>query len=230
MTIFNHVGFAEGKTVAPILEQINGATRYYKTPDGAKYPSITSVLGASPAKKVALGEWANKVGHNEANRIKREAADRGTHIHKLAEDYLNNLTPDTSTLKDNFVYLEMWKNFTPVLNRIDTIHCQEARLFSHYLKMAGTVDCIGKFDGRLSIIDFKTSTKYKKKEWIKDYFMQCAAYAIMYEELTSIPIDTLAVLISVENNDPLVYIERRDDWVRPLLEARQFYAETVENS
>ena len=112
--------------------------RFYETPDGSKYPSITTVLGANPEKKAKLKEWANSIGTDEADKIKNEAADRGTRIHKLAEDYLNNKTPDTSIVSHNLIYLEMWRFFKPTLDRINNIHCQEVRLYSHYLKMAGT--------------------------------------------------------------------------------------------
>jgi genome maintenance exonuclease 1 len=102
-------------------------------------------------------------------------------------------------------------------------------MYSHHLRLAGTVDCIAEFDGRLSVIDFKTASKPKEHHWIHNYYMQCSAYAVMYEELTGIPVPQLVVLISVEDMDPQVFIERRNPWVRQLIKLRDSY-ETIYNS
>lgn len=221
---YTHVGFGRGLK-SPIVEQINGkGPRYYLTEDGQKYPSITSILSENPDKKESIGIWENKVGIEQARIIKEEAARRGTLIHLRAEHYINNL-PDKAkeVVLTNPIYIDMWNNMVPVLHRINNVHCQEQRMYSHHLRTAGTVDCIGEFDGRLSVIDFKTSSKIKKIEWIEDYFMQCAAYAIMYEELTQIPIDTLAVIIAVENEDTQVFVEKRDTWAPKLIKQRDYY-------
>jgi genome maintenance exonuclease 1 len=83
------------------------------------------------------------------------------------------------------------------------------------------VDCIAEYNGKLSIIDFKTASKPKRREWISSYFMQCAAYAIMYEEMTGIPVTQLVVLIAVEDEAPQVFIEKRNDWAKPLIAVRK---------
>ena len=89
--------------------------------------------------------------------------------------------------------------------------------------MAGRVDLIGEWEGKLSVIDFKTSKKIKKKEDIQDYFAQCTAYSCMYEELVGNPIDQLVVLMAVENEKPLIFIEKTEDHLNNLLDHISFY-------
>lgn len=220
---FTHLGFGRG-IERPVLEQITAADgrRVYNTPTGAKYPSVTTVL-AEKNKKVIL-DWRQRIGADQANQISRRAAGRGTGLHRAVERYLNNDAPFAPELTVNPLQFEMFRQLMPLLDRIDNIHCQETAMFSHHLRLAGTVDCIAEFDGKLSVIDFKTSTKPKKAEWISTYFMQCAAYAIMYEELTQIPIVNLAVLIAVEEDaPPQLFVEHRDRWATELLQWRNNY-------
>jgi genome maintenance exonuclease 1 len=117
----------------------------------------------------------------------------------------------------------MFKKFKPVLDSIGEIHCQELALYSDHLRMAGRVDCIAEYNGVRAVIDFKTSGKLKKKEHISSYFMQTAAYAIMYEERTGIPVPWLVVLIAVEGDEPQVFIEKRDNWTKELLRTRDYF-------
>lgn len=219
--MFTHLGFGKGRRL-PVLEQYTApdGTRFYNTPTGEKYPSVTTIL--SQKGKEVIEAWRQRVGLEQAATISRVAAGRGTAMHLAAERYLNNLPPFEDNY--NFLHKEMFDKLKPTLNRIDNVHCQETRLFSHHLRMAGTVDCVAEFDGRLSIVDFKSSTSLKKKEWISSYFMQCAAYAIMYEELTFIPITQLVVLIAVEDEtEPQVFIEHRDTWAAELIKWRDEY-------
>ena len=214
--MFKHVkkidDFAKDKTAS------DGSRKYF-TESGAAYPSVTTVLGYQT--KGAIMEWRKRVGEEEANKISRQASVRGTKIHKLCEDILNNEEEDTSKL--SLLEKVTFDNFRPLLDRIDNIHAQEIALYSDHLRLAGRVDCIAEFDGKLSVIDFKTSGKPKKKEWITNYFAQAAAYAIMYEERTGIPINRSVILIAVENEEPQIFIERRDNYVEELLHARDYY-------
>lgn len=214
--MFNHVkqlnDFAQDKTVP-------GVGRKYYTETGAAYPSVTTVLGV--LSRDSIKAWRQRVGNEEANKISGQAATRGTKIHLLCEKVLDNEEIDTSKL--SLLDLEIWNEFKPLLNRIDNIHAQEIALYSDHLRLAGRVDCIAEFDGKLSIIDFKTSKKPKKKEWIENYFAQAAAYAIMYEERTGIPINRSVIMIAVEGDDPQIFIERRDNFVPLLLKARDIW-------
>jgi CRISPR/Cas system-associated exonuclease Cas4 (RecB family) len=220
--MFNHEkqlnDFAQDKTVP-------GVGRKYYTETGAAYPSVTTVLGV--LSRDSIKAWRKRVGNEEANKISGQAATRGTKIHLLCEKVLDNEEIDTSKL--SLLDLEIWNEFKPLLNRINNIHAQEIALYSDHLRLAGRVDCIAEFDGKLSIIDFKTSKKPKKKEWIENYFAQAAAYSIMYEERTGIPINRSVIMIAVEGDDPQIFIERRDNFVPLLLKARDIW-ESENNS
>ena len=175
--MFNHVPIEIGKLV-----QVNSkGGRYYETPTGAKYPSVTSITKLHNQESIQA--WKDKVGEEEAGKISRRALARGNKIHSLAEKYLLN----EGDLSDDFSKTDFGV-MIPYLDKINNIHCLETQLYSDHLKTAGTVDCIGEYDGKLTVIDFKTSAKLKKREWVKDYFMQCSAYAVMYEERSGTPI------------------------------------------
>jgi genome maintenance exonuclease 1 len=197
--------------------------RFYTTPDGTKLPSVTTVLGAK--KKDAIIAWRKRVGEEAANKISRKATSRGTNVHTLCERYLNN---DPRYLLDSMPdALEMFKPLRPLLNRINNIHYQEQALWSVGIGMAGRVDCIGEFDGVLSVIDFKTSKRVKNKSEIDDYFAQCVAYACMYEELTGIPIDQIVIIMAVDGSEPLVFVEKTENYLNTLLEFIKFYRENT---
>jgi ATP-dependent exoDNAse (exonuclease V) beta subunit len=204
-----------------VLEQVNTDTgRYYKTPSGELYPSVTTVTGLM--SEDAIRAWRKRVGNEEANKISTQAATRGTRIHQLCEDYLNNNEIDVS--KYNFNDVINFNELKPELDRnIDNIHLQEVRLYSDYLKMAGTVDCVAEWKGKLSIIDFKTARKLKNRDHILNYFCQASAYAIMYEERFNIPVSRIVILISVDNEPPQVFEDRRDYYVKDLMHWREVY-------
>ena len=189
--MFNHIRHDFPKL---LQENVDG-TRCYVTPTGEKYPSVTTVL--SDYGKKELMEWRARVGEAKANEISRKATTRGTGVHKALELYLKN--EDVSSLemmpnvKSLFVRMKQ-----EIDAKVNNIHCLEDRLYSHTLKLAGTVDCIAEHNGVLSVIDFKTSVRLKKKENIGNYFMQCAAYAQMFTEMTSLPITQVIVLIGVD--------------------------------
>jgi|TARA_B110000902_G_scaffold186796_1_gene211405 genome maintenance exonuclease 1 len=204
--------FANDKT-AP-----DGSRKYF-TETGAAYPSVTTVLGYQTRDSIL--QWRKRVGAEEADRISRQASTRGTKIHEMCEKKLDNEAVNHGNM--SLIDVQMWRSFQPILERIDNIHAQEIALYSDHLRLAGRVDCIGEFDGKLSVIDFKTSRKPKKEEWITNYFSQAAAYSIMYEERTGIAINRSVILIAVEEEDPQVFIARRDKYVPNLLHARDLY-------
>ena len=180
-------------------ETIDGV-RYYDTPD-QKLVSITSVISFFNRDKFA--KWRKRVGEEKANEITRKATSRGTDMHTLTEHYLKN--EDLPVVKPLPDFL--FKIAKPELNKIDNIHTLEGSLYSKELGVAGTVDCIAEYDGELAIIDFKTSAKPKPRDWIDGYFVQCAAYACMYYELTGIPVKKFVIIMSCENGDCVVYQE-----------------------
>ena len=163
--------------------------------------------------------WRKRVGEDVANAISKKATGRGTNVHTLCERYLNNeglglVMPDA---------LEMFLSLKPSLHRINNIHYQECALWSKQLGMAGRVDVIGEFDGKLSVIDFKTSKKIKTKAQIEDYFWQTAAYSLMYEEMIGTPIHNLVIIMAVEDEQPLIFEEKTEDHIEGLVKAIKFY-------
>jgi len=221
MKVFNHVGNWNLKELT--TENVNGK-RYYSV-DSTKLPSITTVTGTFPEKVKGLKAWRKRVGNKEANKIQRKAAAKGTAVHNMIEKYLNN---DLSLKFADPLAIESFRKVQPVLdNYIDDIFAQEVALWSSHLKVAGRVDCVGHFDGKPSIIDFKTSRKPKKREWIQDYFMQACGYAIMWEERTLVPIDSLVIIISPTEGNPQVFIDHRDNWTKPLLGQIEYFYQRV---
>ena len=174
--------------------------RRYRVGDSF-YPSVTTVIGYS--KKDAIVKWRKRVGEEEANKISTRASIRGNKCHKLCELYLSN--ESISKYKDDALSMGLFYQIKPYLDSIDNIHALEEPLSSSLLKMAGRVDCIAEYNGELAIIDFKTSTKYKREEWIHDYFAQETAYAIMFQELTNLQVKKLVTIIACETGEPQVF-------------------------
>lgn len=203
--------------IAKLVRVDSPEGRRYTTPEGKSYPSVTAVTGLHG--KQAILEWRKRVGEEEANRVSARASRRGTSIHSLCEDYLRNkeVSPDMFDL-------ETFSSIKPELNKINNIHCLETQLYSDFLEVAGTVDCVAEYDGRISIIDFKTSARQKSRDDIHGYFMQTAAYAVMFEERTSIPVSRLVILMTVDGQkNASVFTEKRDDWIDRFMELRKEY-------
>lgn len=187
--------------------------RNYVTPDGKRYPSVTTVL--SILTEDSIREWRARVGEETANKISHRASTRGTAVHAIIEDYINNEPEYAKKYMPN-----VYDNFLSVKSvlddRIGKVYAQECALYSEHLGVAGRVDCIADFDGKISIIDFKTAKKPKKAEWITNYFIQESAYAIMWEERTGMPITQLVTIVAVDNEQPQIFIEHRDKWTEQL--------------
>ncbi len=187
--------------------------RHYVDPEGNQYPSITTVL--SILSREAIQKWRERVGEEEANRISRVASSRGTKIHHIIEKYIQN---DSEYLSGEMPHnIQTFKDIQPAIDEnLSKIYSIEAPLYSKHLGVAGRVDCVGVWNGKDSIIDWKTSRKEKKKEWISNYFMQAAAYAIMWEERTGQPIKQLVVAIAGDMG-PQIFIEDRDNYTEELI-------------
>ena len=219
MKHFNHV---KAPTLTELIAETTGSGRVYNTPDGNRYPSVTTIL--SELSKAGIAAWRKRIVAEEANRISAQAVSRGTKVHQICEDYLNNKPDYLDGQMPANVFT--FKQIQPILDTyIDNIQYLEAPLYSDFLKTAGRVDCIAEFDGKLSIIDFKTSRKPKKKEWISNYFMQASCYAVMYEERTEIPVSRTVVIIAVDGSEPQVFVENRDNFIEGFVDARVSYKE-----
>ena len=174
--------------------KVVGGNRVYVTPGGNIYPSITSLL--SLQEKPGIEEWRKRVGEAEANRISKESTALGTKVHSLCEDYLYN-----DTLKCNDVEaFSIFNRLRFLLGNINNIYCLEAPLYSDMLSVAGTVDCVAEYNGKLSVIDFKTSKKTKKEEWIDDYFIQAFFYAAAFFEMTGAIPEQIIILIAIRDS------------------------------
>ena len=207
-----------------LVAETTDTGRTYKCPDGSSFNSVTTVLKV--LSEDAIQAWRRRVGEDVANKIGVRAANRGTAVHSIIERYLDNdIEYDKDVMPD---VLSTFKDVQPILDEhISEILGLEAPLYSKHLKLAGRVDCVGVFDNKLSIIDFKTSRKIKKKEWIHNYFAQASAYAIMFEERTGIPVPQLVIIIAVDNEEPQVFVEKRDDWTDLLFKAKEIYESRV---
>ena len=210
--MFNHIHHEYPKLARTTVD----GARLYETPSGRAYPSVTTVTGL--LKKQFIKEWRERVGEAEANKISTKASGRGTRVHSLCEDYLSNLE-----VTPNYFDLELWRTFTPYLDRINNIHALETKLYSDHLEVAGTVDCIAEFDGKLSVIDFKTSSRVKSHDDIHDYYMQCSAYAVAFEERTNLPVSQLLIVMAVDDHDPLLFFEKRNNWIDKFKQLREDY-------
>ena len=204
--------------LSPDLKTKNkDGNRYYVTPSGELYPSVTTIT--SQLTKEGIKAWRKRVGEKEANKISRQASTRGTKVHKLCEDYINNDEIDFSKVLPDQHF--MFKQIRPELDdNLQGVYGCELALYSDFLKVAGRVDCVGIWNGKASIIDFKTSTKAKRPEYISNYFMQEAAYAVMFEERYKIPVSQLITLIAVEQSEHQIFIEKRDDWIDGFIKLR----------
>jgi len=216
--IFNHKKVDLG--YEDIIAETTSTGRKYNCPNGISYPSVTTVL--SILSEEAIQAWRNRVGAEEANKISHRASTRGTSVHAIIEKYLLNYIDYDDGYLPNII--DNFKSVQRVLDeRIGTIYGLESPLYSDHLGIAGRVDCVAEFDGVLSIIDFKTSRKLKKKEYIEGYFIQESAYAIMWEERTKMPIVNLVTIIAVDDEEPQVFKEHRDNWTPKLVETINEY-------
>ena len=198
------------KSVLPTAKgKRQGKYRFYDI-NGTNYPSVTSILGVR--KKVELQQWRDKIGEDVANWEMGRAARRGTATHNLIENYLKG-----EPLEERSVLpLGLFKLMKPYIDQIQNIHCLETVLYSSKYKLAGQVDCIAEYNGKLSVIDFKTANKERKEEWIDNYFLQCTAYALMYEELFKKDIDQIVVIIGGEDGSMATYIKDKKDYIKKL--------------
>ena len=221
--MFNHV--EHGVVLPKLTRETTKSGRKYFTPEGKAYPSITTVLGV--LNKEGIIAWRQRVGEAEANRISQQAATRGTAVHKLAEDYLDNKEDwNKGAMPSN---LQSFNDLKSILDqRLNNVWFQEEFLYSDRLKCAGQVDCIAEFDGQLSIVDFKTSRKPKKEEWITNYFIQASFYAAAFYERTSIPIKQGVILITVDGSEPQVFKVNTYDYLEHFLSVRKKYKEMHE--
>jgi genome maintenance exonuclease 1 len=185
-------------------ETIDGV-RYYKVPDDGELLRLVSITSVTSHKnRKFFAEWRKKVGEKEADRITKAATSRGTDMHTLVEMYLKNEELPKNILPISQTLFQIAKKD---LRNINNIYALESSLYSKFLGIAGTVDCIAEYNGELAIIDFKTSKAPKPRDWIEHYFVQCCAYACMLHEMTGLSVKKFVIIMSCENGESIVYEE-----------------------
>ena len=196
--------------------------RFYQTPEGKLYPSITTVL--QKRKMAGLMEWRKNVGEDVANYIARTAAHRGTKVHHMCEDFLNNMESNYpekwAEHKKNFLPYVLFGQLKPVLmQKVNNILAQECGLYTNKYRVAGRVDCIAEYNGVKSIIDFKTSRKERNDDWNESYYIQASAYAEMFEERTGVAINQIVILVVTEDGVVQEFVKDKGEYLPMLVEA-----------
>jgi len=200
--MFNHINI----NLPELSRETIDGVRYYNVPthDGLlKLVSVTSIT--SHFNREIFAKWRKRVGEEEANKITKKATSRGTDMHTLVENFLLNKEMPSGSVQplSEFLYLIAKEK----LKNINNIYALEKSLYSEYLGIAGTVDCIAEYNNELAIIDFKTSKKPKPRDWIENYFVQCCAYACMLHELTGLSVKKFVIIMACENGEVEVYEE-----------------------
>ena len=209
--MFNHIQVSLPEVTTETINR----KRFYVTPEGEKYPSITTVL--SNRKKEGLFEWRKRVGNDVANYVARTSASRGTKVHHMCEDYLNNEFDEEKHKKDFLPFCLFNQLKDQALCNLNNIYAQEAGLYSDKYKVAGRVDCVAEYKDTLSIIDFKTSTRERSDDWNENYYIQGSAYAEMFEERTEMKIDQVVILVVTEDGTVQEFVKSKQDYL-PMLE------------
>ena len=165
-------------------------------------------------------EWRKSVGDEAANEVMKAATARGSKVHKIIESCLSN-EPENSDLVEKYGELpaRLFSQMVPALDKINMIRALETGLYSKRLGIAGTVDCVAEYEGKLSIIDFKTARR-KWDEVNENYLVQATFYSIAWEERTKEKVDQIAILTTTETgelyvhkDDPSKYIKRLDEMI-----------------
>ena len=155
----------------PQYVTINRKRRY--SFEGIAYPSVTAILSATKPERdrQALQNWRKRVGYQQAQKITTKAAKRGTSVHSAIKYYLRQ-QPIPEDIEDN----SFWHSIEPVLAQVDRVHLVESAIYHSEAGYAGSYDCLGEWEEKLCVFDWKTASKPKKQEWIVDYCLQVAAY------------------------------------------------------
>ena len=211
----NFIQLDETKLPKTKGKRINGM-RFYEV-DGKAYPSVTSVLGYRP--KPGLLAWRKNVGEEAAKWDMARAARRGKATHTLVEEFLKGETPSTRDV----LPLGLFSLLKPYIAQIDNVHCLETILYSHKLTLAGQVDCIAEYNGKLSVIDFKTANKERNDAWNESYYLQTTAYSMMYEELFGTPIEQIVILMASEDGAARAFVKERKEYIPKLEEEIKYF-------
>lgn len=199
-----------------LCEEYIDGKRHYVLEDGTKLKSVTTVL-SEKSDKTFLEKWKRKLGEEESQKVIAQANRRGSSVHALAERYI--LNEEDYIKKEMPVNVDTFNQIKKYLDKyVDDVYGIELPLYSKTLKTAGRTDLIAEYCGETSIIDFKTSRKVKKEEWIQNYFLQATVYSMMFEYLYKIKVPQIVIIMAVDNDHPLVFVRERKNYVEQVLE------------
>jgi genome maintenance exonuclease 1 len=217
---FKHTPIEASNIDLPVKE-VDGQ-RYYKSPTGKFLPSVTTVTGWK--KRQFFAEWRKK-NAKESSRV----LTRGNDFHELIERYLQNEDVSNVTLRNMMSQL-LFEQIRSTLHNINNIHAQEMSLWGNIVPLAGRLDCLAEYNGKLSVIDVKASTKKKRKQDIHNYFLQATAYALLWQERTGLKIDNFAILISCESGEVQVFEGNPMEYTKDLFKCiNDYYTEVTSN-
>jgi len=199
-----------------LIQHNTPSGRFYETPEGDFFPSITTVLSSIPHPE--LDAWRAAVGDDEANRISRQATTRGTKFHAYCEQVLLG-NPPTLDVFDKQAYASI----LPHLSKIEHIAI-EAPVYSKKLRVAGTLDCLGYYENELCLIDFKTTRRMKFDGEFDSYYLQTAAYAAMVYEVSGIVVPNLLILMqNLQDGETYVFREKTSRWLPRFISIRNVF-------
>lgn len=203
--------------------------RTYHTPNGS-YPSLTTILGKTSDNQAWLQRWKERVGEEEAARISKEATDRGTWVHEIAERHFNgeNVLPEMPSLPSDVRQMS-FDLIKAVETGIEEIWGQEQILWSDKIRYAGRTDMVGVWKGQPAIIDFKTSKKPKQSKQIKDYYVQCCGYAVAHNEMYGTGIQNMVVVITIDGKPPQIFEKSAVPFLPELKYRRALYGKLYES-
>lgn len=215
--LFNQRKFDWEPKEFPPIEQVNevGKPRVYKTPDGKTYESVSSFLGRH-ADNTWLKAWREAKGDEEADRISKNATDRGTSLHKCMEDYLAN----SNDIPEIASRSKLFRQLKPSIDmRVGLVYAQECRVYSNRLMKAGTLDLLAQWKAKNSVIDWKTSTRIKKEKDAHGYLLQGTLYSIMVQELSGFVADQIVIVIATEaSTKPTIIVKNRKPYVEEIMD------------
>lgn len=199
--------------------------RFYETSTGLLYPSITTVL--SVGDKPGLREWRESMGEEAAAAEMARAATRGTALHTMCELWLSgHPNPTTDQHPD---HIKLFNRIKMLGRRFGRVYALEQYLYSDTYQIAGTVDCVAEFDGKLSLIDFKSSTNIKHESIIQDYFIQETFYAEAWLQHTSMQIEQLVTIMCAERGlVPLIWKKSPVEYIPNLIAKKAAFDVHVE--
>jgi genome maintenance exonuclease 1 len=232
--IRNHMEWNNKYNYPKSTRSIVDGSRHYSVNE-ERLPSVTTILKAteSEEKKASLQAWKQRVGQKQAEIITREASSRGSSMHEYLEKFLLgklNLDLLGDNTRERMMADQIIEN--GLRNKLDEIWGCEATLY-YPGKYAGAADCVGVYENKETIIDFKQSNKPKKDEWIDDYYLQCAAYALAHNTVHGSNITQAVILLCTKDNmfqRFLIEGDRLKDYQNKFLEkVEQFYAQRRAN-